>query len=259
MSGLTLRLQKYLEEESATATGAVATLRRVTDETGKAVRGELRLEVRIPASDQGEVKRFDVKPGRWLVEATLPSGEILTEEVAVPSGEDVPVTLHASEHSPHEWLGWQHLLGNIEGEETLKDLQNRARKLASEVAAKNLPKDLDPSLSKKIAGKIGDLGGRAAAHLAREYGPFLRKYKVIRPAPPAVPPEATEEVSRAGPGLEARGLPEVPEADLGQPTVGLSAEFWALRGARAWKEILDLSHDPFKVCPVFKADSEAAF
>jgi hypothetical protein len=63
-----------------------------------------------------------VAPGRWLVEATLPSGEIVAEEVMVPNNKSVPVTLCSYERSPNPWLSWQHLLGNVEGVGSLKGI-----------------------------------------------------------------------------------------------------------------------------------------
>ncbi len=241
MSGLTLRLQKHLERE--TAAGAVATLWRVADETGTAVRGGLRLEVIIPASLAGEGKRVDVEPGHWLVEATLPSGEILTKEVAVPSGEIVPVTLHASEHSPHEWLGWQHLLGNIEGKETMEHLQKRARKLAFDATVRNLPQELDRNLAEKIAGKVGDMTAKATGHVARELGPFLERYKLIRSAsPPLLEPGDFSTVAATG-----RERSEAEEG-AGEPAVGLCEGYLPLQDARAWEAALDLSHAPLKSC-----------
>jgi hypothetical protein len=104
--------------------GAVTALQRVADEKGAPIQNGQRLDVVIPASAGSEVNRVTVEPGRWLVEATLPSGEVISEEVAVAKGKDVPVTLYAAEHAPHEWLGWQHLVGNIEGAETLKHLRD---------------------------------------------------------------------------------------------------------------------------------------
>jgi hypothetical protein len=52
--------------------------------------------------------------------------------------------------------------------------------------------------------------------------------------------------------------PESLTADSGEPAVGLSAEFSAVRGARTWKEILDLSHDSSKVCAPFASSREEA-
>jgi hypothetical protein len=123
MTSLALRLQKYFV---STSMGAVATLQRVADESGMSVSGGQRLDITIPANPDGGAYRVDVAPGHWLVEATLPSGEVITEEVAVAKGQNLSVTLHAAEQSPHEWLGWQHLVGNIEGNKTLYALHDKA-------------------------------------------------------------------------------------------------------------------------------------
>jgi hypothetical protein len=114
-----------------TSMGAIAKLQRVADEWGAAVEHGERFDVVVPANYDGSALDVAVDPGRWLVEATLPSGEVISEEVAVAAGQDVPVTLEEAEHSPHEWLGWQHLIGNIEGRESLSRLWGRAREGSS--------------------------------------------------------------------------------------------------------------------------------
>lgn len=119
MSSLALRLNKQSVE---TSMGAVATLQQVANENGDAVTRGRRIDVTIPANAGSLAYSVNVEPGRWLVEATLPSGEVISNEVAVASGEDLPVTLQSVEHSPHEWLGLQYLVGNIEGAETLRML-----------------------------------------------------------------------------------------------------------------------------------------
>jgi hypothetical protein len=118
MSSLSLYVRKHSVE---TSMGAVATLQQVADESGNLVRGA-RIELTIPANSYGNANPIDVNPGRWLVEATLPSGEIIATEVTVESGETLPVPLQSVQHSPHEWLGMQYLVGNIESEETLTRL-----------------------------------------------------------------------------------------------------------------------------------------
>jgi hypothetical protein len=76
-------------------------------EAGRDLRG-----IAIPAGF-GEHRTVTVEPGRYLVEAVLPSGEILSEETEVPDGGDATVDLGGTE-SPHEWLGWQVLMGNVD-------------------------------------------------------------------------------------------------------------------------------------------------
>jgi hypothetical protein len=123
MSSLALRLhyREVTSKGEVTSMGAVATLQHVANESGEAMTRGRRIEVTIPANWMGNsVRQVNVEPGRWLVEATLPSGEVITEEVAVGSGEDLPVTLHSAEHSSHEWLRLQYLVGNVEGADTLR-------------------------------------------------------------------------------------------------------------------------------------------
>ncbi|BCH34821.1 hypothetical protein MesoLjLc_67510 [Mesorhizobium sp. L-8-10] len=119
MSSLALRLHK---QSVQTSMGAVATLQQVANESGDAVTRGRRIDVTIPANAGSRAYSVGVEPGRWLVEATLPSGEVISKEVAVASGEHLPVTLQSVEHSPHEWLGLQYLVGNVEGAETLRRL-----------------------------------------------------------------------------------------------------------------------------------------
>src|SRR5215467_4348139 len=98
MSTLALRIDKNLEVPADA--GAVAVLHRIADESNKAIRGGKRIETMIPASrDSANVKRIDVDPGRWWVEATLPSGEIIADEVTVLAGKQADMTLRSSEPS----------------------------------------------------------------------------------------------------------------------------------------------------------------
>jgi hypothetical protein len=58
-------------------------------------------------------RSYEVEPGRYVVTATMPSGQQLVEEVEVGDGEQAEVRLKAS-GSPHESHTWQFLLGNVE-------------------------------------------------------------------------------------------------------------------------------------------------
>ncbi|MER9771245.1 hypothetical protein [Mesorhizobium sp. M0220] len=99
MSSLALRLNK---QSVQTSMGAVATLQQVANENGEAVTRGRRIDVTIPANAGSRAHSVKVEPGRWLVEATLPSGEVISEEVAVASGEDLPVTLQSAALSPQQ-------------------------------------------------------------------------------------------------------------------------------------------------------------
>jgi hypothetical protein len=133
MTVLNLRLQKRLD--MPVRAGAVATLRRIDYESGQAVSGKDRIRVTIPANNSGEGKKVTVGPGRWLVEATLPSGELLSEEVEVAEDAgEIPVTFTTSDRSPHEYLAWQHLLGNVYGTATYSQLSKRVADATKKVS-----------------------------------------------------------------------------------------------------------------------------
>ena len=56
--------------------------------------------------------RFTVAPGRYVIEATLPNSEVLSDETEVAEGQVSQVQLEAAE-SPHESHSWQYVVGNV--------------------------------------------------------------------------------------------------------------------------------------------------
>ena len=66
----------------------------------------------VNMGDSSEPLTVSVEPGRYLVKAILPSGEILTQEIDAAGPERVSVDL-VSEDSPHEWLSKQQLAGAV--------------------------------------------------------------------------------------------------------------------------------------------------
>jgi hypothetical protein len=208
MTALSLRIDKELDV--ATDAGAVAVLHRIADEANVVVRGSKRLETMIPASlDPADVKRINVDPGRWWVEATLPSGEIIADEVTVRRDEDARLTLRPSESSPHEWLGWQHLVGNIEGRETFTHIIEAASRdpigYARDVISQSLEARVPDSVREMVENTLN-------TYLPR--GP------------------AAGQSSRAD-----------PFANAGEPAVRLCHRFGpkGLRGRDAWSGILAAS------------------
>jgi hypothetical protein len=170
---MTTSLALRLEKNTPTEMGGVATLQRIADETGKVVRGGRRINVVIPANSGGDARTVAVDPGRWLVEATLPSGEIITEEVEVAGGQALPVTLQTAEKSPHEWLAWQHLIGNIEGEDTLALMRASARDIATKMAQDALGKQADP----KLVARIADFAADAAEYALHKIASLARTFQ----------------------------------------------------------------------------------
>lgn len=109
MSGeLHVRVQAMLYEADARTGFTVVGNIFPTTGRGKALR-----EVLLPVGAGVAPAVFAVTPGRWLVEASLPSGDLLCEEVDVTEGSRVLVDLDAMD-SPHETHSWQYIVGNVE-------------------------------------------------------------------------------------------------------------------------------------------------
>lgn len=164
MSTLALRIEKHLDVP--TEAGAVAVLHRLSDDAGVVIRSGQRLRTTIPASSNPQdVERIQVDPGCWWIEATLPSGEIIVDEVTVRAGEEKAFTLRASEHSPHEWLGWQHLLGNVEGIQSLARNINADRRdpigYARSVITRSLEAQVPDSVRELVESTLDQYLSRA--------------------------------------------------------------------------------------------------
>jgi len=75
-----------------------------------------RRNVVLPIGEHVTPATFDVDPGRYVVEAALPSGQLLSHEVVVAAGQTVPVEFDATD-SPNIDLSWQYIVGNVESAE----------------------------------------------------------------------------------------------------------------------------------------------
>jgi hypothetical protein len=75
--------------------------------------------VLFPAGSSTKPARFDVTPGRYIVECTLPNSDVLSDEVDVADGQVAVVSLNLAQTS----LGsqsWQYLVGNVGPEDDLR-------------------------------------------------------------------------------------------------------------------------------------------
>ena len=123
MPAVRMRLDKDLDrmnwagaESPPQAGEVVARIHRLPDagvgETAQGRPSKVPGSYLIPAGT-GTYKTISLEPGRYLIQAFLPSGEVASETISVrESDEPVEVALRGL-HSPREWLSWQHLVGNI--------------------------------------------------------------------------------------------------------------------------------------------------
>lgn len=116
MSTLRLRVDKYVDSDGGPPPQVFARIRDL-DETRRGTSGFV-IDRMIPISGQSnDAAAITLSPGHYFVEVRLPSGEVLSDDVRVPADGEGELVLK-TEDSPHEWLGWQHLMGNISSQPT---------------------------------------------------------------------------------------------------------------------------------------------
>lgn len=108
-SGLQLRLSKYLLDTQVPDNGVVANIYAL--DHGR--HASSKRNVVIPVGSGGNYQRVELEPGHYLVEAIMPSGDIVAQEAEAVEGLWPKIELRA-EASAHEWHSWQNLLGNVQ-------------------------------------------------------------------------------------------------------------------------------------------------
>jgi len=113
-----LRIDKYLEGEHL-AGGAIVDVRRL-DKSRVSDARVTRATVPMGMESSGAESRVTLEPGTYEFTAILPSGDVLSRVAEVDArAEGVPVVFEMG-HSAHEWMSWQHALGNVVGREALQ-------------------------------------------------------------------------------------------------------------------------------------------
>jgi hypothetical protein len=108
---LEIRLGKYLEGVEGAVLGQVVGF----DDSGRRRPSSDHRDIVVPAGNDSSIASsltLAVDPGRYVVEAMLPSGETTSTQVEAPPASRVEVVLRVMD-SPREWLSWQHLMGNV--------------------------------------------------------------------------------------------------------------------------------------------------
>jgi hypothetical protein len=112
MSRLKIRIHQYLDgprEQPPQVPVRISAI--VKSAKGSATRNPATTAM-ISVSDlPQDATSVEVKPGHYFVEAVLPSGEILADDISVEHNKESNLVLEA-EASAHEWLSWQSFNGN---------------------------------------------------------------------------------------------------------------------------------------------------
>jgi hypothetical protein len=227
-SALRIGVAQSFSGEAKPRHGYVGRIFDITPGRPRAARAARR-DVIIPVGDQ--TLDVDVAPGRYVVEALLPSGEVLEDEVEVARGQVKPVEF-AERASPHEWLGWQTATDNLDrvlrggAQDRLEAAQVAARRRRLAALA------LAEADSEAISFSPRDMGGVA---MASPRGAFPKgdaaRWIVILGAVAAVAGALILAVVLLSP----RSPPSVPTAFPASPPAavlkGLELLVWLLIGA----------------------------
>lgn len=160
-----LRIEKYLEGEHL-AGGAIVDVRRLDKGPTPGAR-VTRTTVPMGMGGGGAESRVTLDPGTYEFTAILPSGDVLSKVAEVDArAEGVPVVFQM-DHSAHEWMSWQHALGNVVGGDTLRVMRAQDAKIQW-----SLVDDVDARLFAvaKAPGGADPLAMALADHLAHAPG-----------------------------------------------------------------------------------------
>lgn len=163
---LRLRIDKYLEGDFERPPEIFAKIYPAGKSEGKPrITGAPREEL-IPISHlEKDTKSIPLKPGRYIVEAVLPSGEMFSGDISLKGNEKKDLIFRA-QYSPHEWLSWQHLMGNVS---TTPAIKPRAKRRVS------------PRSPTKRKGMFASKGAEGGGSLVRP--------SEIQPRVPEIKPE----------------------------------------------------------------------
>ena len=133
MGRLELRFEKR-HLDSDLNLGVVARIRQIKDADGNFPSDPQEQEVVIPAGSQA-MKMLDGLPlGTYRIEARLPSGQVLRETRQMTDIQQSATVVFDAGYSPHEWLGWQRLAGNVPSQDQYEDWLNKIARQIGEVA-----------------------------------------------------------------------------------------------------------------------------
>lgn len=233
MSMLRLRVHKYLDSYDEAPPQVFARIHALDPDTGRNVlRAEIRREM-IPISDQSTAGRLiDLPPGRYFVEVTLPSGEILGDDVRVPATGDAELVLQAEE-SPHEWLSWQHLMGNVGLSPAERGSTARKPKATARRKARRVKRSKGAqSVERSLATSGGEEASRASTR-----GPQFRHLRASWKSPIAEQVVVGEPIHW-----------------LSHPIPGLAGDVQTIDG---WHSITALQGDPAQLIKSLNGEMDA--
>ncbi len=117
MGILKLSMKQDLVEQSLPDNGVLADILFVGEADTGTRQSRSHRNVVIPVNDYASdfAKRIALEPGQYVIQATLPTGELITRDVYLPEDRsEVAIEIRSDLESPHEWLRWHNFLGNVQ-------------------------------------------------------------------------------------------------------------------------------------------------
>lgn len=228
MSSLRLRIDKYLEGDASRPPKVFAKIYSL-GESGARRTSAAPLQAMIPISHiESHATTIDLDPGHYYVEAVLPSGEVLADDVELsgPSGE---LVLQADD-SPHEWLSWQHLVGNVQS----KAATAASKLMRAASARRDIMSGLESSVSDEPTPQFLGGGAPSAEGSGIETAQDYSIAYLSHPFPPLVNPQQGHQVWP--------WLASLPPADT-----------------KTLIQLLNENHSPIETPAVEKDDAHAVF
>lgn len=193
MSKLHLRIDKYMAGQTSRPPTVYAKIYTLGEGAKRIPGSQARQELVPISSQQDQVARVDVEPGHYYVEVVLPSGEILADDVFVEEGQPNELVLRG-EHSPHEWLSWQHFAGNVPARPVVEQRLKRASATGRAAAPprKVLQGATKTGGAKGGGGAKGSAGPKSVSHRpGRTLEDRLARIRGEEEAEVVQPPEVT--------------------------------------------------------------------
>jgi hypothetical protein len=158
-------------------------------------------DVLFPAGSSAPPASFTVAPGRYVIEATLPNSDVLSDEAEVAEGQIGVVDLDAAQ-SPHESHSWQYVVGNVLPAETYHSRgtpipRSSASRYLDQVFLESLPDIPSPTLPAPMSPPV--------------------LWRVGAERVPAAPYAALAELAQLDPGAAVAGIQQILQADFTLP------------------------------------------
>jgi hypothetical protein len=203
MGRLDIRLDKHhLGQDLELA--IVADVLQIKNQHGNFPDDPFEQEVVIPAGLTSH-REVEVPAGTYRTRARLPSGEVMSRtDVVLDDEAKVPVVFETG-RSPHEWLSWQRLAGNVPSQQEYeKFLTDMAKRISDAVEQrKGVKIEVRPATIGWAAGKLRQLHLWVSDRFPTLGPPANPASDSIAtesdPAPPVVPAPVEFELIQASP------------------------------------------------------------